>query len=47
MKRNLVLRDKRYLDRHHQWLEGGKSMELVKKAARRMFHKSQTKKNYE
>lgn len=44
MKRNWVLRDKRYLDDHHPWLEGGKSMESVKKAARRMFYKSQTKK---
>lgn len=44
MKRNWILRDRRYLDRHQPWLEGGKSMELVKKAARRMFYKSQTKK---
>lgn len=43
MKKKWEFRDKRYLDRHHPWLEGGRSMELVKKAAYRMIHKSQTK----
>lgn len=37
MKRQLKFKDLRYLQKNHPWKEGGRSMELVKAAASRMF----------